>query len=211
MNHKNIHDSIIDRASVRIRDPNVKYEYHHIIPLCEAGSPDGRCVYLIKKEHTVIHKLRYKMTNVIGNLLAYRLMKYGRSTLQNNHRAFSALGGVATHKKRKAYDYDVYINNQRQYGILGGLKSRDNNLGFYRLTEEQKTAACNRGRVATVSKKLGMFSDEYREQHRVLLQKRIHTPAGIFESATLATEFYKVTRGIITYRVKQKWEGWFYE
>lgn len=204
MNYKSIHDSIISRARSRTSKPDKSYESHHIIPKCEGGSHDGEQVFLTPKEHVLVHKLRYKMTGVCGNYMAYNLMKYGRSKWKGLLSEVVRKNGIEHHKKWKETDLEGYTNRQRKAGISGGNKCKKNQSGFFRLTEEEKTTARDKGRKTLVEKKIGMFSDEYREKHKKFLEKKVNTPDGIFDSLTDAAKYYNVTRGTMTYRINSK-------
>jgi hypothetical protein len=213
MNYQNIHNSIIQRASCRSKILDVVYESHHIIPRCEGGQSDGHQVWLTQKEHRIVHKLRFKLNGVLGNILAYNLMKYGRSVLAENHKLFSAAGGYAHHKQYRDKDPQGYADRQRRSGIIAGINSRDNRLGFHRLSYEEMTIARNKGRRTTTQNKLGMFSDKFRKTHKIKLQKQITTPDGIFDSMQLAAQYYGVVSGTVTYRVKStspQWSNWNY-
>ena len=213
MNYILIHDRIIERAQRRVRNPNVKYEIHHILPRCEGGLDSGQCVPLTVKEHRVIHALRYRISGVVGNKIAYTLMKYGRDKLSSIHTEISSLGGKARHTAFKQRDPVGYIQRQRQAGAKAGANSRDNQLGFHALTAEDRKAARDRGRCTTVARKLGMFSDEFRHKHREQLKRRIHTPSGVFDSMGEAAQHHNVCASTVTYRVgnkSQRWSDWFY-
>lgn len=58
-----------------------------------------------------------------------------------------------------------------------------------------------------------MFSDEYREKHKLILYKKVNTPIGIFDSMTEAAKYYNISPGTDTYRVNNKnkqWDEWYY-
>ena len=207
MNYLSIHDSIINRAKNRIRAEG--YESHHILPRCEGGLENSEQVFLSQKEHSVIHKLRYEITGVVGNLIAYRLMKYGRKMLNENHTEISRAGGKAHHQIYRQ-NPELYSIRQKKSGIVGGNKCRDEKIGFFQLTEEEMKKAKSKGRQTIVREKLGMFSDEYREKHKELLHKKVYTPDGIFNSLTEASQYYKVSRSTMTYRVNSdNFKEWF--
>lgn len=207
MNYVTIHDSIIERGQKRINQ-NLNYESHHITPKCEGGGHLDPQVLLTQKEHRLIHKLRYKINHNVGNLLAYNLMKYGRNYINKNKNIISSLGGKAHHKKMHNKDPVLYKERQRLSGLKGGNKCKIERIGFFALTEIELNESRKRGRETIVKNKLGMFSDEYREKHRLNLFKKIETPDGIFNSITEATRYYNTTPGNITYRLKSEKEQW---
>jgi len=104
MNYELLHDVIIDRARDRTYN-NLIHHKHHIIPIHE-DSNSIETVPLTFKEHYVIHHLRWKMTNTLGNQLAYKIMK-----------------GIGNR------DVQQYI--QIEGGKLGGRVTKDNNLGIF--------------------------------------------------------------------------------
>lgn len=211
MNYQKIHDCIINRALSRKKSPTIKYESHHIIPKCEGGLQSGDTILLTKKEHRIIHKLRYKVNGVLGNILSYNLIKFGREMLCENHKLFSIKGGQQHHKIYREKNFSDYIDRQKKSGIIGGNKCKDEKLGFFSFSEEELNLFRKKGRDTLVKNKLGMFSDEYRKKHKLTIQKRIKTPDRIFNSMKEASEFYGVVQATITYRVNnKKWNDWFY-
>ena len=211
MNYHLIHDRIIHRGLYRLRSPEEKYERHHIFPKCEGGSPQGTIVYLTIKEHRLIHKIRYKLYGYIGNKLACHIMKYGRK--YKTREEYSILARFS-HEKFRKRDPEGYKARQQKAGRAAGHNSKINKLGFHSLTEEQRKEARDKGRNTIVSQKLGMFSDEYREVHKLTLHKRVHTPSGWFDSMTEAANHYNVVAGTVTYRVNntsKTWSEWYYE
>lgn len=120
------------------------------------------------------------------------------------------MGGIAMHTKTKQNNPEKYYTQQSEYGKLGGIKCRDNKIGIHSLTEEEKKSAREKGTKTIVENKIGMFSDEFREKHKITLHKKIKTPDGTFESMKEAADFYNVVAGTITYIVNN-WKGWYYE
>jgi hypothetical protein len=164
------------------------------------------------KEHYIIHKLRYKINNILGNKLAYGLMKYGRVS-EADKRLVCSMGGKAHHKKMRENNLLKYKERQRKSGIIGGNKALKAKLGFYTMSKADKKLARDKGRKTTVKNKLGMFSDEYREIHKKFLHKKIITNNVIFDSMKEAAKYHKVCCGTITYRVNSdyiKWKEWNY-
>lgn len=63
MDYRKIHDSIIERSRIREAD-NVYYERHHVIPRSLGGTnAKENIVKLSAREHFIIHRLLFKMTN----------------------------------------------------------------------------------------------------------------------------------------------------
>ena len=208
MNYLKLHDSIVTNAQRR-QPPYAGYELHHITPMCEGGQRTGPTAPLTRKEHRVIHLLRYKINHNTGNLCAYNLMRYGRDALSDVHKLVSSLGGKEHHRQYRTRDPIGYIERQRQSGKIAGVRARDFKLGFHALTSDQKKIAQDKGRQTTVSQKLGMFDDEFRRNKCIKQRKKVLTPGGIFDSMTAAAVFYNVSRGTITYRVSSNnWEKW---
>jgi len=203
MNYKLIHDKIICRAKNRKID--FYTEKHHIIPKCEGGDVNGECVKLTIKEHRLIHLLRYKFTGILENLYAANMMKYS-----DRERLFSVASKLS-HKKRKEKNPEKYFLDQRICGKIGGIKCRDEKIGFHNLSEEEKNKAREKGRETLVKNKLGMFSDEYREKHKKKLMKKIKTPDNTFDSMKEAAIYYQVSPGTITYRVNSdNFKNWYF-
>lgn len=205
MNYQKIHDDIIHRASKRKHLKEIHHK-HHILPKCEGGKQKDEIISLTHKEHYIIHLLRYKITGITGNYKAYCMLKYGKLDSKSRHK-FAKIGAKAYHTLFKNNNPEKYENNQRNAGIIGGKKALEKKAGFHGMSEIDKQIARNKGRKTLVENKIGMFSDEYRKQHRKNLQKKVLTPDGIFDSMTEASEYYGVSRGTITYRVHNK-EGW---
>lgn len=209
MNYQKIHDQIIFRAKNRNISKDVYTEKHHIHPKCEGGDPKGEVVRLTLKEHRLIHKLRYKITGIFGNIAAFNWM----TQQENSKIANTKCAAKLSHTKRKKQNIKAYKDSQRKSGKLGGDKCAKFKIGFYTLTEEQKQEAREKGRNTTVKNKLGMFSDEYREKHKLTLYKKIETPDGIFDSMKDVAKHYNICASSVTYRVNSeslKWEKWKY-
>jgi hypothetical protein len=212
MNYQKIHDNIIYNALIResVAPTNI-FESHHIIPKCEGGDHDGPVVKLTQKEHRIIHKLRYKINGILGNILSYNLMKYGRHHINENLKMISSKGALSYHTSYKQNNPEQYIKNQTNAGIIGGKKCYDNNMGLFKLSKGEMSKNRSKGTQNIVNNKLGMFSDEYRKEHRKRLMKRVNTPDGIFDSMTEASIFYNVVLGTITYRVNcVNFKEWYY-
>lgn len=215
MNYQRIHDIIIKTAHCRSPLPGIKYHKHHITPIHEGGAEDGPIVLLTIKEHWIVHKLRYKMTGSIGNILAYNFLKYGAYPVSQELRSwFSSQAAKKQHQVWKQEDPVGYRARQQKAGVAAGNNSKQKKLGFFSLSENEKKQARDKGRLTTVKNKLGMFSDEYRRTHRLNLMKPLCTPEGEFESMTTAALHFNVTPGTITYRVNSnniRWCQWHYK
>ena len=214
MNYKKLHDSIIFRAlsENRKKSPDILYHSHHILPKCEGGSDEGPTVLLTHKEHYLVHKLRHKFTNNLGNFKAYSLMKFGNMSKQFLQQCGS-LGAKYHHTVLKEQDPERYSEKQRKAGIGGGNKCVEFKIGFHSQTKEQLKAAQEKGRKTLVENKLGMFSNEFREEFRKSLFKQIYTPEGIFNCMMDAAAHYDMSCGSMTYRVNNKspkWADWYY-
>jgi hypothetical protein len=211
MNYQKIHDSIIDRARQRILSKEQYTEKHHIIPKCEGGLDDGETVSLTHKEHKIVHKLRFKFTKNLGNLLAYNFMCNSVEKRKQNSKMSAKLGAKAYHTIYKNQNPQQYSVAQSRSGKSGGEKCVKEKLGFFKLSEEEKKRCRLSGVKTIVENKLGMFSDEFRKEHRLSLMKKIETPDGIFDSISDASKHYKITPGAMTYRLKSdNWKNWNY-
>jgi hypothetical protein len=206
MNYQKIHDNIIFQAKNRPISIDVYYENHHILPKCEGGLKTGETVKLTLKEHRLIHLLRYKITGVFGNINAFNWMTQSENAKRNN----SIEAAKISHKKFKERDPQGYYIRQKNSGIIGGNKAFENKKGFYSIPEEEMVKIRLRGVKTIVDNKLGMFSDEYREKHKLTLMKSIMTPDGIFNSMLEASKHFNVVPATITYRVNSKNEKWYY-
>ena len=205
MNYKRIHDLIIFSAKSRTLCESTYYEKHHILPKCEGGLQEGETVSLSVQEHRIIHLLRWKMTGVVQNYYAYCLM-----TSDKRGQLFS-IAGKMSHTKFRERDPKGYRNRQSVAGISGGINARDNAKGFFSLSDEEKTAARNKGRKTLVEGKIGMFSDEYRILHAKNLRKKVLTPDGIYDSMIETANHYGICPASVTYRcnsVSEKFCGW---
>jgi hypothetical protein len=209
MNYLKIHDQIIFRAKNRNISKDVYTEKHHIHPICEGGDPKGEVVRLTLKEHRLIHKLRYKITGVFGNIAAFNWMTQSENVKIQNAKCAAKL----SHTKRKKENIELYKQSQRKAGKCGGDKCAKLKIGIHKLTEEEKNKAREKGRKTLVENKIGMFSDEYREKHKLNLHKKIETPDGIFNSMGDVAKHYNICAASVTYRVKSesvKWQDWKY-
>jgi hypothetical protein len=151
------------------------------------------------------------MTKVVGNLIACSFMSNTSESIKKSRHIFAKIGAKSYHEKYKDKFPEKYSNHQRLAGVSGGNKCKEQSLGFFSLTQDEIKKAKDKGRQTIVKNKLGMFSDEYREKHKLLLHKKIKTPEGIFDSMLQAANYYNVVPGTITYRVKSKnWNDWYY-
>jgi hypothetical protein len=211
MDYQKIHDSIIDRAKKRVLSQEQYAEKHHLLPKCEGGSEDGETVLLTHKEHKTIHKLRYKITKNVGNLLAYNFMSNSVDVRRTNSKIAAKLGAKAYHTNYKEQNPKHYSKLQSNSGRSGGMKCVQENLGFFKISEEEKKKHRMKGVETIVQNKIGMFSDDFRQKHRLTLMKKIKTPDGVFDSITDASKYYGITLGAMTYRLKnEKWNEWVY-
>ena len=196
MNYQRLHDSIIERARNRTLDEGVYYERHHILPKCEGGEQSGPTVSLTQKEHALVHFLRWKMTSVMGNLAAYNLLGNTSSAIRRT---------IASHaaKQSHAIKDERYYRRQSNAGKSGGDRCAREGIGFHAMSEEDKKAARAKGTRTTVENKLGMFSDEYREQHRLNLMKACIYNGSQYNSQQELAESLGVSQGTITYWKKK--------
>lgn len=199
MNYEKIHNSIIEKARNRVTQESLYYESHHIIPMCEGGALDGETVKLTLREHMIIHKLRYFITGVAGNLYAYNLMKYGEAARRKN----SSLAAKMTHIKAKKENPDLYRETQKRRGIAGGQKSLEEKSGFLSMSEEELSISRASGRKTLIDNKIGMFSDEYRKKHRDKMKKKVMINGIIYSSCIEAASKLGVSPGTITNRIKE--------
>jgi hypothetical protein len=206
MNYQKIHDNIIFRAKNRPISIDVYYENHHILPKCEGGLKTGETVKLTLKEHRLIHLLRYKITGVFGNINAFNWMTQSENAKRNN----SIEAAKISHKKFKERDPQGYYIRQSNSGVIGGNKAFQNKKGFHSIPEEEMVKIRLKGTKTIVDNKLGMFSDEYRDKHKLTLMKPIMTPDGVFNSMLEASKHFDVVPATITYRVNSKNEKWYY-
>lgn len=62
MDYQKIYCSLIEKGQDRIKDPDIYYECHHIIPRCLGGTDElENLVYLTAEEHYVAHQLLVKI------------------------------------------------------------------------------------------------------------------------------------------------------
>jgi hypothetical protein len=129
---------------------------------------------------------------------------------ENVKRNNSIEAAKISHKKFKERDPQGYYTRQKNSGMIGGNKSFENKKGFHSISKEEMVKIRLRGVKTIVDNKLGMFSDEYREKHKLTLMKSIMTPDGIFNSMLEASKHFNVVPATITYRVNSKNEKWYY-
>lgn len=209
MNYQRIHDEIISRALSRQKNENTYYESHHITPRCEGGDNFGPLVNLTFKEHRLIHYLRYKITNVNGNIYAYNCMKHGEDFRRSN----AVYAAKMSHKKFKESDPEGYYNRQYRAGKSGGDKCARELIGFHSLPEEIMREHRMKGTNVLMEKKLGIFDPTFIEKHRLSLFKKVSTPIGVFDQMQEAADANGCCPASVTYRVKQespKFTEWFY-
>ena len=201
MNYQSLHDRIVDRARGRVLQEGVYYEWHHVHPKCEGGAEDGERVPLLLKEHALIHILRYKITSNKGHLGAYNLLKRHRDNVwqRKDNASYAA---KESHRQRLEDDPQAYSECQRQKAIKAGAIARDQGLGIFALSEEEKQAARAKGTQTIVDNKIGMFSDEYRKAHAKSMSKKVLVEDIVYNSCQEAAKALGVSPGTISYRIK---------
>jgi hypothetical protein len=147
MNYKKLHDSIIDRAKIREYDSSIHHK-HHIIPRHE-DTTSTDVVPVTFKEHYILHFLRWKMTNSVGNKLAYLFMR-GIRTI-DAQKAMASMGGKLGGRKTRETNKGIFdpkwnrgeqTRKNWENGVLdhidfnelsklGGRKTRETNKGIF--------------------------------------------------------------------------------
>ena len=206
MNYLLIHNKILDNAKSRQYNSKIHHN-HHIKPKHEDNT-SFEVVPLTIKEHYLIHYLRYKIGYGMGNYKAYLLLKYGKV---NMNILQAKLGAIAYHKNFKKTNPELYKKNQIKAGVSGGKKCYENKIGFFNLTESELNVTRNKGRKTVVENKLGMFSDNFRQQHKKKLNKKIIIDELVFDSMMSVSKHFNISQSLVTYRVKsEKWSNWNY-
>jgi len=102
MNHQKIYENIIEKAKSenRIRNAEIYYENHHILPKCLGGNGGkDNLVFLTLREHFICHKLltyiypgnrkiacayhRMAVSKRLGNLVSSRDYEYAKKLCKN--------------------------------------------------------------------------------------------------------------------------------
>lgn len=157
MNYQSIHDAIIMRAKSTKYDSKL-HQLHHVIPRHE--DPNSvEVVPLTMKEHRLVHKLRWKFNESVGNLHAYRLM--GGVLTVEQHRLIAIKGGLkggATTKGmglgifNESWDRSAETKRRWKEGIINRETIVDSMLRDDRASKMGRKVADN---------KLGIFSPEW--------------------------------------------------
>jgi hypothetical protein len=173
LNYQLTHDQLIDRARSRVPDPDTYYEWHHVIPRCEGGDPKGETVPLTAKEHALVHYLRYKITGVDGNRVAYDLNK----NCDGRARQAGILGG------RKCADEGIGF-----YALS---------------EEEKQSARDRGRETTVSNKLGMFSDDYRVEHHKAMRKiVRDNATGVVYESCEQAAKTLGVSPGTITYRIK---------
>ena len=62
-----------------------------------------------------------------------------------------------------------------------------------------------------IREKYGMFSDNFRQQHKKKLNKKIIIDELVFDSMMSVSKHFNISQSLVTYRVKsEKWSNWNY-
>lgn len=153
MDYIKIHDSIIQRAELRIYDSKIHHK-HHIIPKHE-DKTSVKTVPLTFKEHKIIHLLRWKITNTVGNRLVY-LMYSGMT--DEFHRYRSIEGGKKGGKRTKNNKSGIFSDNyDRSKETKRRWEEGIITLNKLNLSNEESV---KRGKLSFLSKK-GIHSPDY--------------------------------------------------
>lgn len=197
MNYKKVYDSIILKAQMesRVKQSNVYYEAHHIVPKCMGGKgkttqwkKHPNIVLLTAKEHFICHRLLCKIYPTEDKLIyAFWKMSNQKNQYQNSRQTPSVR---AYSEARKLYS--KAISNLMKDRIV----SKETRL---------KRSAAIKGRPGkNKGKKLPLASEERKnrqsEVHKVPI---IHMETGIiYESRIAAAKAANVCPTTISNRIK---------
>jgi hypothetical protein len=126
MNHRKVHDQLIDRAKSRLKESGTYYEKHHIIPKCMGGlDSEDNLVNLTAREHFLVHWLLVEIHRVSEYLpkLSHawncmRRVSKGQESRKVNSRYFSYAREECTKAKRpKKFDFDVVLYDEESKEI----------------------------------------------------------------------------------------------
>ena len=121
MNHKKVHDQIIDRAKSRLLDYSIYYEKHHIIPRCMGGlDSKDNLVSLTAREHFLVHWLLVEInrgTEYLGKLCrAWHQMcriGIGQTSRRVNSRYFAiARENFSKSQRSPKFDFDIVLYDE---------------------------------------------------------------------------------------------------
>lgn len=146
MNYEKIYENLVNDRKIRNKEKLKGMETHHILPK-HAGGDDSEenLVNLTYREHTLAHRLLYKIHGRDGDYLAYRLMSgLCEDRLFELRSLAGKLGGAVNkqsgHMSRVGKQYGK-VNGQRQHesGFLDEIRKLVNK-------DVQKAAASKTGR-----------------------------------------------------------------
>jgi hypothetical protein len=133
MDHRKVHDSIIQRARLRGLDKSVLegyYERHHVVPRCLGGGNEaGNLVLLTAKEHFLVHALLCHIHAGNKSLLC----------------AFANLCGKVSRRGQERYATgQEYSKLRGEYARMVGERSRGNQYAAGTKRTEEHRAALSR-------------------------------------------------------------------
>ena len=194
MQYQKIHDSIIDRAKIRIYDKKIHHK-HHIIPKHE-NKLSKETVPLTLKEHILIHHLRWKIAGTIGNKLAYLLLS------GSGHEA-AALGGKLGGAQTKLKDVGIFSKN---YSRSAETKRRWKDCVITKECLNMTTPKMRDRGLASVKSKSGIFHPDY---DRSLANKEMWNNLSKVERKRRSRQFGNMAKmaGDISYKKKFGFHG----
>jgi hypothetical protein len=145
MNHRKVHDQLIDRAKSRLKESGTYYEKHHIIPKCMGGlDSEDNLVNLTAREHFLVHWLlveiyrgteyHYKLLSAWSKMCCYSKRQIERSVSSR----YFKYAREEYHKSRlkTEFDVDVVIYDEVTRSIRYEGKLRDAGFRPHNLCQE---------------------------------------------------------------------------
>lgn len=184
MNYTKIYIALIERGSKRTREKGDGLHKHRILPGYQGGEYiDWNITYLTRKEHRLVHKLRYKIFGDVKEMGAYKQL--GGKLTDEQVYELASLGGkkgsavgiarkVGIHGMSKDRRSEVgrksaqeqmakklglhasSLEQRQKYGHLGGSASWTKKSGWFDITPEEHSEKARKAGLITIAKKTGL-------------------------------------------------------
>jgi hypothetical protein len=168
MNLQKIYIALLERGAKRTYKRGIGLHRHRILPGYQGGEyAEGNIAYLTRKEHRLVHKLRYKLFGNVKELGASKQLG-GKLTTQQLSEHSKLMTASLSKKQRLEYSRRGGLSLSKEQlskaGKLGGASSVFKKTGFLRMSKEQLSKNGRTGALITITKKIGIhgLSEEQR-------------------------------------------------
>ena len=162
--------NIIENSKYRIRNNNISYDRHRILPGFEGGIYDDitNIVYLTRKEHRIVHHIRFRLFGHWQDYQAARVL--GQRNYRNPWNKGKKFGPLPEYIKKKMSDHWIGKSYEELYGKEKAdsiKKKRSNRFKEYRNTFEPWNKGKKCPQISEHARNRKPISEETRKKMRL--------------------------------------------